>query len=67
MREGEKTVGKKMLANGVVKENMGGKTSVVETCRTEKERVEALRKFFGIDLTEEEQEGIKGLRTQLLL
>jgi arylamine N-acetyltransferase len=57
--------GKRMLAGGVVKENLGGKTQVVQVCENEKERVEALKKWFGIELTEEEKEGIKGWKTEL--
>ncbi|OAL57241.1 arylamine N-acetyltransferase 2 [Pyrenochaeta sp. DS3sAY3a] len=57
--------GKRMLVNGVVKENLGGKTAIVEDCQTEDERVEALEKWFGIRLTEEERLGIKGWGTEL--
>ena len=51
--------------NGVVKENLGGKTKVVEDCRTEEERLEALEKWFGMRFTEEEKAGIKGWGTEL--
>lgn len=65
-RNGDDEVfGKRMLVDGVVKENLGGKTSVVETCLTEEERVTALQKWFGIELTESEKEGIKGWQTEL--
>lgn len=57
--------GKRMLVNGVVKENLGGKTRVVAECRTEEERVQALREWFGIRLTEEERNAIRGYRTEL--
>lgn len=57
--------GKRMLINGTVKENLGGRTSVVEECKTEEERVRALGKWFDITLTEEEKEGIKGWGTEL--
>ena len=65
LREGNEIVGKVMLVNGDVKRNMGGKTSLVKTCKTEEERVEALREYFGIDLTQEESEGIRGTVTEL--
>lgn len=64
--EGEDEVfGKRMLVDGVVKENLGGKTVVVETCVTEEQRVGALQKWFGIVLTEVEKEGIIGWQTEL--
>jgi arylamine N-acetyltransferase len=57
--------GKRMLINGVIKENLGGKTKVVEDCKIEEERVKALEKWFGITLTEEERTGIHGWGTEL--
>ncbi|KAF7554112.1 hypothetical protein G7046_g6910 [Stylonectria norvegica] len=63
---GEEVYGKRMLVGGVVKENPGGKTVVVQQCRTEGERVEALGKWFGIGLTEDEREAIKGHKTELI-
>jgi len=58
--------GKVMMVNGEVKQNLGGKTKVVKVCRTEGERIEALREWFGIELTEEEKKGIRGLRSELV-
>jgi arylamine N-acetyltransferase len=57
--------GKAMLVNGDVKQNLGGKTSLLMSCQTEEERVEALRSVFGITLTDEQREGIKGRATEL--
>lgn len=57
--------GKRMLVNGVIKENLGGKTRVVEECKSEEERVEGLEKYFGITLTDEERMGIRGWATEL--
>lgn len=69
LKEGSTTeqevYGKRMLVDGVVKENLGGRTRVVERCRTEKERVEALERWFGICFSEEEREAIRGWRTEL--
>lgn len=63
---GEVTVvGKIMLADDVVKRNMGGKTETVRHCRTEMERIEALKEHFDIYLTDEEQHGIEGFETEL--
>ncbi|KAI9837734.1 MAG: hypothetical protein M1819_006668 [Sarea resinae] len=65
--EGEFEIyGKRMLVDNVIKENTGGKTRVVQVCQTEKERVEALEKWFGIYLTEEQRRGIAGTRTEIV-
>lgn len=61
----EKIVGKRMLVNGAVKENMGGKTKLVKICESESERVEILKEFFGITLTNEEIGGVKGQIAEL--
>lgn len=58
-------VGKVMLADDTVKKNMGGKTEVLLQCRTEAERVEALKQHFDIHLTDAEKQGIKGFVTEL--
>lgn len=64
--EGEMEIyGKRMLVNGVVKENLGGKTQIITTCNTEGERVEALEKYFQISLTDEEKEDIHGYVSEL--
>lgn len=66
MGEGEKKIcGKVMMVNDLVKENLGGKTRVVKTCRTEGERVEVLETMFGISLTKEQREGIKGKAVEI--
>ncbi|KAK2624656.1 hypothetical protein QTJ16_005849 [Diplocarpon rosae] len=61
----EAIVGKIMMVNGEVKRNDGGKTRVVKVCTTEKERVDALREYFGITLTEEEKLGVRGRNVEL--
>jgi arylamine N-acetyltransferase len=57
--------GKVMLVNGDVKLNTGGRTAVVKSCKTEDERVEALKEYFGITLTNEERQSINGTPTAL--
>lgn len=61
----EEIYGKRMLVNGTVKENLSGKTVVVQECLSEQERIGALKKWFGIALTDEEREGIRGHVTEL--
>lgn len=63
-REG--IVGKVMLVDGEVKRNDGGKTKLVRVCENEEERIEVLSEEFGIELTEEEREGIRGRNVELL-
>ena len=63
--EEQEIYGKRMLVGGVVKENTGGKTRIVQECRTEEERVEALERWFGMRLSEEERRGIVGHVTEL--
>jgi len=55
-----------MLINGDVKQNTSGKTVLMKTCKTEEERVQVLKKMFGITITEEEQTGIVGTVTEIL-
>jgi arylamine N-acetyltransferase len=62
----EEIIGKAMLVNEVVKRNDGGKTKLVMTCKTEEERVKALKEHFDILLTEDEVNGIKGRKVELL-
>ncbi|KAH6994923.1 hypothetical protein EDB80DRAFT_153879 [Ilyonectria destructans] len=57
--------GKRMLVNGVVKENLGGRTQVVTECKSEAERVEALKKYFSIVLEADERQGIQGYFSEL--
>ncbi|KAK4505200.1 hypothetical protein PRZ48_003163 [Zasmidium cellare] len=51
--------GKIMLVNHLVRRNLGGKTETVQTLETEKDRVDALKHWFEITLTEDEKTAIK--------
>ncbi|CAJ0548819.1 Ff.00g024320.m01.CDS01 [Fusarium sp. VM40] len=62
---GEEIYGKRMLVNDVVKENPGGKTRVLQELKSEAERVEALKEYFGIEFTAEERDAIKGFQTEI--
>lgn len=57
--EDVRIVGKIMLVTDVVKVNMGGRTQVLCELHTEAERVMAFKKYFGIDLSEEEVNAIE--------
>ena len=66
LRTGDEITGKRMLFNDLVKENLGGKTQLVQKLGSEAERIEALKKWFGLELTDEEKNGIRGHVTELL-
>ncbi|KAK7403661.1 hypothetical protein QQX98_010584 [Neonectria punicea] len=57
--------GKRMLIDGVIKENLGEKTQVIAECKSETERLEALEKYFLISLEVEEKKGIRGYVSEL--
>jgi arylamine N-acetyltransferase len=57
--------GKIMLASDSIKQNTGGKTELVKVCKSEQERIEALKEYFGIILTEEEKAGILRRPTEI--
>lgn len=65
LRRGNDVEGKVMLWNNLVKRNTGGKTELLQELNNEAERVRALQKWFGIELTKSEQEGIKGHVTEI--
>lgn len=49
----------------MVKKRVGADTQVVRVCRNERERVDALREFWGIELSERDQMEIRGLSTEI--
>jgi arylamine N-acetyltransferase len=59
------TEGVLILFQNEVKTRTGGHTSVLERLESEQQRVRALEDRFGILLTKEQREGIKGLATEL--
>ncbi|KJK66050.1 N-acetyltransferase [Aspergillus parasiticus SU-1] len=67
LREGDEVYGKIVLDDDKIKKNEGGKNVLVQTYMTEKARVEALKDQFGIELTEEEQNGIQGRMSALVM
>ncbi|KAK8248964.1 arylamine N-acetyltransferase 1 [Phyllosticta capitalensis] len=65
LREGDRVYGKKMLIDGVIKLNDGGRTRTVFTCETEDERTSHLKTEFGIGLTPFEKQDIFSRPTAL--
>jgi len=55
---GQKIVGSVTMLGGNVVESIGTERKPVKDCKTECERVDALKEIFGIDLTEEQREGM---------
>lgn len=54
-----------LLTDGKVKRRIRGKNHHLEDCKTELARVDVLKKYFGVLLTEEERVGISGMVTEL--
>lgn len=63
--EEDELIGSLILFNGELKRKVGGKTEVLENLKTEDDRLRALKRWFGIELTEVERRGIKGLVSEL--
>lgn len=55
---GEKIIGDITLINDTVRKNVGKDREVLRECKTEEDRVQALRELFGMELTQEERKGI---------
>ena len=64
MEEG-KLVGTVTMRDAVAKRRVGDEAVEMRTCKTEEERLEVLRDWFGIRLTLEEERGIRGTVTEL--
>ena len=65
LKEGGELVGDRTLMNDVVRERRRGEMRVLERFGNEKERVEGLRRWFGVELSGEEREGVRGTKTCL--
>ncbi|KAE8451550.1 hypothetical protein EG329_003623 [Mollisiaceae sp. DMI_Dod_QoI] len=63
--EGEDVVGTVIMTDEKVKSRVRGKNETLKVCKNELDRWEALEKYFGIVLGEQERMGIKGLSTEL--
>jgi arylamine N-acetyltransferase len=61
----ERPVGLLILHRDYVKRRLGDESKIVERFDTEEQRVAALRKYFGIVLSVEEQKAIRGLASEI--
>ena len=60
VKEGElpDIVGDVSMINDGVRRNVGKERQVLRECKTEQDRIDALREIFGVELTEEEIQGV---------
>jgi arylamine N-acetyltransferase len=65
MENGE-LVGDLTLFGGELKKRIQGKSELLAECTTEQQRIDALDKWMGIQLTEEERNGIRGMLSELI-
>ncbi|KAK5999438.1 hypothetical protein QM012_005439 [Aureobasidium pullulans] len=56
--EQENIIGNVTLFKDTIRQQQGSEREVVKECKTETERVEALKDLFGIELTEQEREAL---------
>lgn len=63
--DGEEVIGTVILENGRLRRRIGNKTEEVADWKSERERVEGLKDWFGMRLSEKEREAIKGTVTAL--
>lgn len=61
----EKIEGQLILAGNQVKRRIRGESEVLQTLKTENDRVNALATWFGLHFQEEEVQGIQGLVSQI--
>lgn len=54
----ESIVGNRTLVDNVVLESIGAERTVIRECKTEAERLQALEEVFGVQLSDEEKDGI---------
>jgi len=66
LMEEDELVGEVKLSGNEVRRRINGKTELLATLMSEDDRVEALKKFFGIILSEPEVMGIHGMPTEIL-
>lgn len=60
-----RVVGRMLLTKRDIKKRVGDEVEKLEVFETEEQRVRAFKKYFGIELTGEEREGIRGRATEI--
>lgn len=60
-------MGQCILSGNEVKRRVRGQTEVLETLKSEDDRVRALARWFDIHLRDDEVQGIRGLVSQLVV
>ncbi|KAL8645625.1 MAG: hypothetical protein Q9210_006602 [Variospora velana] len=63
--EDGKLVGSVTMKEGEAKKRVGNGAVETKTCKSEKERLEVFKEWFGIRLTQEEERGIRGTVAEL--
>lgn len=58
--EGEDGLGRLVLDQNTVKRGVGANSEVLAEFRTERERVAAVKKYFGIEIPEEDIKNVQG-------
>ncbi|KAI9789245.1 MAG: N-terminal acetyltransferase [Peltula sp. TS41687] len=61
----EEVVGSLILVGREFKRRVKGEKEILMICENEQQRIEGLKKWFGAEFTEDEQQGIMGTVTQL--
>ncbi|KAJ8082770.1 hypothetical protein PM082_008626 [Marasmius tenuissimus] len=56
----ERFLGSISLLGGMIRRNLGSRSEVVKELKTEEERIEAIREYFGIDVDKKGTEHIRG-------
>lgn len=64
--EEDEILGTLMLVGGDLKRRIKGLTLDSKACKTEEDRVQALERWFGIKLGDDERVGIRGMVTELI-
>lgn len=64
--DGTEVKGQCVMTGQEVKQRVRGQTEILETLRTEEDRVKALAKYFDIHLRGEEIQGILGMVSQII-
>lgn len=63
--EAQNIIGSRTLFDNKVKERKDGKSIVLLEIENEQQRIQALKKFFNLTLTLEEQKGIRGMESMI--